>query len=61
MSNFDGRVVASRTMVSGASQTYFSAFRNEGATSVDAVAYGRCCHVPGVENGRRGGECRRRR
>ncbi len=47
MSNFDGRVVTSRTIVSssGLVQSHFCAFRNEGAGSVDGVAYARCCRV----------------
>lgn len=45
MSNFDGRVVTTRTIVSGASQTHFCAFRNEGASSVDGTAYARCCKL----------------
>lgn len=47
MSNFDGRVVTTRTIVSGSSQTHFCAFRNEGGLSVDGLAYARCCRVPG--------------
>lgn len=47
MSTFDGRVVTSRSIVSGASQTHFCAFRNEGAATIEGVAYGRCCRVPG--------------
>ncbi len=41
MSNFDGRVVTTRTIPS--SQTHFCAFRNEGGTTVDGLAYARCC------------------
>lgn len=47
MSNFDGRVVTTRTIVSGSSQTHFCAFRNEGTSTVDGLAYARCCRVPG--------------
>ena len=47
MSTYDGRVVTSRTVVSGSSQTHFCAFRNEGAATVEAVAYARCCRIPG--------------
>lgn len=47
MSNFDGRVVTTRTIVSGSSQTHFCAFRNEGASTVDGLAYARCCRIPG--------------
>jgi hypothetical protein len=46
-SNFDGRIVTSRTIISGTSQTQFCAFRNEGAGPMDTVAYARCCRVPG--------------
>jgi hypothetical protein len=47
MSTFDGRVVTSRMIVSGSSQTYFCAFRNEGASTIEGIAYSRCCRVPG--------------
>jgi hypothetical protein len=47
MSNFDGRVVTTRTIVSGSSQTHFCAFRNEGGGTVDGLAYARCCRTPG--------------
>lgn len=47
MSNFDGRVVTTRTIASGGSQTHFCAFRNEGSISVDGLAYARCCRTPG--------------
>lgn len=46
-SNFDGRVVTSRTIVTSTSQTHFCAFRNEGSAAIDGIAYGRCCRVPG--------------
>ncbi|MFZ5638875.1 MAG: hypothetical protein ACOY82_20070 [Pseudomonadota bacterium] len=48
MSNFDGRVVTTRTFISGASQTHFCAFKNEHPTNtVDGIAYARCCRTPG--------------
>lgn len=47
MSNFDGRVVTTRTIVSGSTQQHFCAFRNEGTGSVDGLAYARCCRTPG--------------
>mgnify|MGYP006173664089 FL=1 len=42
-SNFDGRVVTSRTL----STSHFCAFRNEGTGTMDGVAYARCCRIPG--------------
>jgi hypothetical protein len=49
MSTFDGRVVTSRSIVNtgGTSQTHFCAFRNEGANTIEGVAYSRCCRTPG--------------
>lgn len=47
MGNFDGRVVSTRTIVNGSSQTHFCAFRNEGSVSVTGIAYGRCCRTAG--------------
>lgn len=47
MSNFDGRVVTTRSIASGSSQTHFCAFRNEGAGTVEGIAYSRCCRTPG--------------
>ena len=42
-SNFDGRVVTSRTLTT----SHFCASRNEGAGTMDGVAYARCCRIPG--------------
>lgn len=42
-STFDGRVVTTRTLAN----SHFCAFRNEGAGSMDGIAYSRCCRVPG--------------
>jgi hypothetical protein len=47
MSTFDGRVVTSRLIVTGSSQSQFCAFRNEGASTISGVAYARCCRTPG--------------
>jgi hypothetical protein len=43
MSDFDGRMVSSRPQV----VNHFCAWRNEGADSVQGIAYGRCCRTPG--------------
>jgi hypothetical protein len=45
LSNFDGRVVTTRTIP--ASEIHFCAFRNEGSGSVEGIAYARCCRTPG--------------
>jgi hypothetical protein len=47
MSTFDGRVVTSRTILGSGSQSHFCAFRNEGASVIEGVAYARCCRTPG--------------
>jgi hypothetical protein len=44
-SSFDGKVVTSRTFLS--SQNHFCAFRNQGTGTINFVAYGVCCKVPG--------------
>lgn len=40
-STFDGRIVSNRTFAS--SNNHFCAFRNEGAGTMQAVVYARCC------------------
>lgn len=47
MSNFDGRVVTTRTLADGSGQRHFCAFRNEGSIAVDGLVYARCCRTPG--------------
>jgi hypothetical protein len=47
MSTFDGRVVTSRLIVTGSSQSQFCAFRNEGTAVIEGKAYARCCRTPG--------------
>ncbi|HEX4853966.1 hypothetical protein [Arenimonas sp.] len=42
-SSFDGRLVTTRTLAS----THFCAFRNEGAGTMEGIAYSRCCRIPG--------------
>ena len=43
MSNFDGRVVTTRTLAN----SHFCSFRNEGGGTVEGIAYARCGRVPG--------------
>jgi hypothetical protein len=43
MSDFDGRMVSSRPQI----VNHFCAWRNEGASSVQGIAYARCCRLPG--------------
>ena len=44
-SNFDGRVVSTRTFPG--TNTHFCAVRNEGVGSMNFTAYSICCRVPG--------------
>jgi hypothetical protein len=47
-STYDGRVVTTRTQGIGtANQYHFCAFRNEGASTANFIAYASCCRVPG--------------
>lgn len=43
-SNFDGRVVSSRTLISNS--THFCAFRNEGAGNMTVTVHSVCCRLP---------------